>query len=104
MEKNKEPKFKPIIEGANKLSLGISMVVAILLGIGIGKLMQNLFGGSIWWLWLGVFWGVAAAGLNIYKMYKVVKKDLDKVKDDPKYQHQVYTDKYEDDGLDKYEK
>ena len=103
MEKNKEPKFKPIIEGANKLSLGISMVVAILLGIGIGKVMQNLF-GSIWWLWLGVFWGVAAAGLNIYKMYKVVKKDLDEVKDDPKYQHQVYTDKYEDDGLDKYEK
>jgi F0F1-type ATP synthase assembly protein I len=103
-EEIKEPKFKPIIEGANKLSLGISMVVAILLGIGIGKLMQHFFGGSIWWLWLGIFWGVAAAGLNIYKMYKVVKKDLDSVKDDPKYQHQLYTDKYEDDGLDKYGK
>jgi hypothetical protein len=37
-------------------------------------------------------------------MYKVVKKDLDSVKDDPKYQHQLYTDKYEDDGLDKYGK
>jgi ATP synthase protein I len=101
--KEKQAKFKPIIEGANKLSLGISIVVAILLGIGIGKLMQNLFGGSIWWLWLGVFWGVAAAGLNIYKMYKVVKKDLDSVKNDSRY-HQPYTDKYEDDGLSRYEK
>jgi len=43
--KNQEqPKFKPVIEGANKLSLGISMVVAILIGVGVGKLMENLFG------------------------------------------------------------
>ena len=90
---NKEPKFKPVIEGANKLSLGISMVVAILLGIGIGKVMENVFGYA-WLFWLGVFWGVAAAGLNIYKMYKVVKKDLDEVKNDPKYQN--YQNKWDD--------
>ena len=90
---NNEPKFKPVIEGANKLSLGISMVVAILLGIGIGKVMENVF-GYVWLFWLGVFWGVAAAGLNIYKMYKVVKKDLDEVKNDPKYQN--YQNKWDD--------
>ena len=83
---NQEPKFKPIIEGANKLSLGISMVVAILLGVGIGKVMENMFGYG-WLFWLGVFWGISAAGLNIYKMYKVVKKDLDDVANDPKYQY-----------------
>jgi len=101
---NEQPKFKPVIEGANKLSLGISMVVAILLGIGIGKLMQNIFGYE-WLLWLGVFWGVAAAGLNVYKMYKVVKKDLDSVKEDPKYKNTTYKNRWdEDEDLDKYEK
>ena len=99
---SEQPKFKPVIEGANKLSLGISMVVAILLGIGIGKLMQNVFGYD-WLLWLGVFWGIAAAGLNIYKMYKVVKKDLDDVKNDPKYKY--YENNWDkDDDLDKFEK
>ena len=81
-----QPKFKPIVEGANKLSLGISIVVAVLLGVGIGKLLQNLFGYD-WLLWVGVFWGVAAAVLNIYKMYKEVKKELDSIKDDPKYKY-----------------
>jgi F0F1-type ATP synthase assembly protein I len=81
---DKEPKFKPIIEGAHKLSLGISMVVAVLIGVAIGKFMQNIFGYG-WLFWLGVFWGISAAGLNVYKMYKVVKKDLDTIKDNPRY-------------------
>ena len=103
IENNQEPKFKPIVEGANKLSLGISMVVAVLLGVGIGKVMENVFGYA-WLFWLGVFWGVAAAGLNIFKMYKVVKKDLDDVKNDPKYQHYENRWDKENDGLDRYEK
>jgi F0F1-type ATP synthase assembly protein I len=94
MMNENQPKFKPIIEGANKLSLGISMVVAILIGVGVGKLMENLFGYK-WLFWLGVFWGISAAGLNIYKMYKVVKKDLDSIKDDPKYQN--YKNRWEED-------
>ena len=100
---NEQPKFKPVIEGANKLSLGLSMVIAILLGVGIGKVMENIFGYA-WLFWLGVFWGIAAAGLNIYKMYKVVKKDLDSVKDDPRYQNYENRWDKEDDDLDKYEK
>jgi predicted MFS family arabinose efflux permease len=79
------------------------MVVAILLGVGIGKVMENVFGYK-WLFWLGVFWGVAAAGLNIYKMYKVVKKDLDSIKDDPKYKHESYKNNWDDEDLDKYEK
>ena len=36
------------IEGAEKLSLGISIVVAILMGIGVGIWMRNTFHQS--WL------------------------------------------------------
>jgi F0F1-type ATP synthase assembly protein I len=96
---NSQPKFKPIIEGANKLSLGISMVVAILIGVGIGKVMENLF-GLRWLFWLGVFWGISAAGLNIYKMYKVLKKELDEIKDDPKYRY--YNSNRQDEDNDKF--
>ncbi len=31
-----KPRLKPIIEGAETLSLGISMVVAILIGVAMG--------------------------------------------------------------------
>ncbi|WP_162982272.1 AtpZ/AtpI family protein, partial [Helicobacter labacensis] len=52
-----EPKFKRIVEGASVLSLGISIVVAILLGIAIGYGLKRLTGVA-WLFWLGVFWGV----------------------------------------------
>ena len=86
------PKFKPILEAADKLSLGISIVVAILMGVGIGIFMYKI-SGIIWLLWLGIFWGVAAAFLNIYKMYKKVKKDLD---DESNKRHKYLGDDDED--------
>lgn len=67
-------KLKKTINGAEKLSLGISIVVAILLGIGVGIWLKNLTRIS-WLLWLGVFWGVAAAILNIKKEYDKLKKE-----------------------------
>ena len=70
MENNKErkPRVKPIIEAADELSLGISIVVAIAIGVGIGFGLRNATGVS-WTLWIGVFIGVAAAILNVYKAY-----------------------------------
>ena len=68
-------KLGKTIEGAEKLSLGISVVVAILMGIGLGIWMKNTFHAS-WLLWLGVFWGVAAAGVNIKREYDKLKKEL----------------------------
>jgi ATP synthase protein I len=79
-------KIKKTIEGAEKLSLGISIVIAILMGIGIGIWLKNTFHQS-WLFWLGVFWGVAAAILNIKKEYDKLKKDLDSLKDNPEYKN-----------------
>lgn len=91
-----EPKLKKIVSAADGLSLGISIVVAVLLGVGLGLLLKNLFGYP-WLLWLGVFWGVAAAILNVYKAYKKQKKSLDELANDPRYRHKKYDDSDEDD-------
>lgn len=91
-----EPKLRKVVVAADGLSLGISMVVAVLFGVGLGLLMKNLF-DMPWLLWLGVFWGVAAAILNVYKAYEKQKKSLDELADDPKYRHRKYDDSDEDD-------
>jgi len=73
-------KLKSTINGVEKLSLGISIVVAILAGIGVGVWLKNLTGID-WLLWLGVFWGVAAAILNVKKEYDKLKKEYNNYKD-----------------------
>ena len=79
-----EPKFKKVVDAADGLSLGISMVVAVLIGIGLGIGLQKLT--EVWWtLWIGVFIGVSAAILNIYKAYSKQKKSLDELAKDPRY-------------------
>ncbi len=91
-----------IVEGADQLSLGISIVVAILFGIGIGILMKNYFGHS-WFLWVGVIWGISAAILNVRKAYLKQKAELDKLADDPKYKNYSQKSNYDDeDEDDKY--
>ena len=57
--KKEKPKFQKVIKAVDGLSLGISIVVAILIGVGLGIVMKNLFGHS-WLLWLGIFWGMGA--------------------------------------------
>lgn len=83
-EEEKKPRIRKVIEGAEGLSLGFSMVVAILFGVGIGILMRDFFGYG-WLLWLGVFWGVGAAILNVYKVYKKQMKSLEELKDSRRY-------------------
>ncbi|OQX74154.1 MAG: hypothetical protein B6D59_03285 [Campylobacteraceae bacterium 4484_4] len=97
-ESEKKPKFGKIVEGAEQLSLGISIVVAVLLGIGIGIAMKRIFEID-WLLWLGVFWGVGGAALNIYKAYQKQKRELDKLKEDPRYRnYRPRADEDEDDA------
>jgi len=101
--KNEDPKLKKVVEAADGLSLGISMVVAVLIGVGIGLGLQN-FTGAKWTLWIGVFIGVGAAILNVYKAYAKQKKSLDELANDPKYTYKKeQQEKYDaEDEDDKY--
>jgi ATP synthase protein I len=90
------PKHRHKLEALDHMSLGISMVAAILIGIGIGIGLKALTGWG-WMLWLGVFWGLAAAGLNIYKVYKKAQKEFEGIEDDPRYSYRA---KYGDKGKD----
>ncbi|ACM92708.1 conserved hypothetical protein [Nautilia profundicola AmH] len=102
-KKQQKGKLGKTVEGAEKLSLGISIVVAILMGIGVGILLKKWTGYS-WTLWLGVFWGVAAAIMNIKIEYNKLKKDFDKVAKDPKYKNYKMNTKDEDELLEEFEK
>jgi len=95
-QRDEEPKLKKIVDAADGLSLGISMVVAVLIGVGIGLWLKNITG--LWWtLWIGVFIGIAAAVLNVYKAYDKQKKSLDELADNPKYRHKAGLAKYDED-------
>ena len=95
MSEQEKPKYGKVIEGAEQLSLGISIVVAILIGIGLGMLMSDLF-NTPWLLWMGVFWGVGGAILNVYKAYKKNVESLNELKDDVRYKHYNQKDMNED--------
>jgi len=98
MSEEKKPRIKPVIEGVDSLSLGVSMVVAVLIGVGIGIGLQKLFDVK-WVLWIGIFIGVSAAFLNVFKAYKKQMREFDELKkNNPRYQDQkpLYDD--EDDA------
>ena len=92
---SEKPKYGKYVEGAEQLSLGVSIVVAILMGIGLGWLMRDWFGYE-WLFWLGVFWGVSGAIFNIYKAYKKNVKSFDELKDDVRYKKYQNTNDDED--------
>ncbi len=106
MSEEQKPRLKPIIEGAESLSLGISMVVAILIGVGIGLGLRSLTGAG-WTLWIGVFIGIAAAFLNVFKAYSKQYKEFEKLAKDPRYNYKTRTidndddDETDSDGVDK---
>ena len=76
--------IKKGVEAADGLSLGISMVVAVLMGVGIGYVLKKYIGIG-WLFWLGVFIGVAAAILNVYKAYKAQVASYEEFKDENRY-------------------
>ncbi|MBD3825150.1 MAG: AtpZ/AtpI family protein [Epsilonproteobacteria bacterium] len=94
-----KPKFKPIIEAADHLSLGVSMVVAILMGIGIGILLKKVTDVT-WTLWIGVFIGIAAAILNVYKVYVQQQKEYNDLANEPRYKIKRELQDEDEDELD----
>jgi len=102
-EEGRKPRIKPIIEAADSLSLGISMVVAVLMGVGIGWLLKSLTGIG-WLMWIGVFIGIAAAILNVYKAYSKQQKVFEELAKEPRYaiKKQLEDDDDEDYGEKSY--
>ncbi|MEN8303425.1 MAG: AtpZ/AtpI family protein [Campylobacterota bacterium] len=83
-QEERKPRIKPVIEAADSLSLGISMVVAVIMGVGIGWLFKSLTGVA-WTLWIGVAIGIAAAILNVYKAYSKQYKEYEELAKEPRY-------------------
>ena len=83
-----KPKHRDKIEALDSLSVGISMVAAIVIGVGIGLGLKHLT-GQTWTLWLGIFWGIAAAGVNVYRSYKRAQKVYEGMENDPRYAHRA---------------
>ena len=73
-----------VVKGAEQLSLGISIVVAIIIGSGAGYWITKETGWT-WTLFAGVAVGIAAAGLNIKKAYDAQIKSLEQLKDESKF-------------------
>jgi len=96
-----KPRIKPIIEAADDLSLGISIVVAIIMGVGIGYLLRDMTGVG-WTFFIGIFIGISAAILNIYKAYSKQYKVMQKLADEPRYAMKKKLE--DDDDLDYGEK
>jgi len=90
-----KPRIKPIIEAADSLSLGISMVVAVLMGVGIGWLIKS-FSGVAWTFWIGVGIGIAAAILNVYKAYSKQYQEYEALAKEPRYAIKKELDDEED--------
>lgn len=99
MEENKEfqpPKHQGKLKALDNLSLGISIVAAVVIGFGIGYGLKSWLGYD-WLLWLGIFWGIAAAGLNIQKAYKRAQKEYEGLENDPRYAYRAkHGDKADD--------
>ena len=83
--------FKKSVEAADGLSLGISIVVAVLMGVGIGWGLEKLSGVGVLF-WLGVAIGVAAAVLNVYKAYKAQVAAYEGYQDEFRYKVKIKAD------------
>ena len=102
-QEEKAPRIKPIIEAADNLSLGISMVVAVVMGVGIGFLLKNMTGVA-WTLWIGVSIGIAAAILNVFKAYQKQKEMYEDLANEPRYAIKKQLDDKDEDDEDYGEK
>ncbi len=95
-EAERKPRLKPIVEGAETLSLGMSMVVAVLIGVALGIGLKKLT-GITWLLWVGVFIGIAAAFLNVFKAYSKQYKEFEELSKNPRYNPKTFANDDDDD-------
>ncbi|MGG7047810.1 MULTISPECIES: AtpZ/AtpI family protein [unclassified Campylobacter] len=87
-------KVKQVVDAAEYLSLGISIVVAVALGVGLGFWLKSITGWTAM-IFVGLAFGIAAACLNVYKAYKHQVKSLDELKDENRYKKGDFNDEDE---------
>lgn len=87
-ENSTKPKHQDKVIALDNLSLGISIVAAIIIGFGIGYGLKQLTGYT-WALWLGIAWGIMAAIMNVYKAYKRAQKEYEGMENDPRYAYRA---------------
>jgi len=51
-------------------SIGMSFVLALVLGFGGGLLLDNWLGSKPWLMFIGFFLGLAAGVLNVYRVMR----------------------------------
>ena len=87
-ENSTRPKHQDKVIALDNLSLGISIVAAVIIGFGIGYGLKQLTGYT-WTLWLGIAWGILAAIYNVYKAYKRAQKEFEGMENDPRYAYRA---------------
>lgn len=78
--------FSGLVKRANYLSLGLSMVVAVFLSSALGYWAYTKTNWQFFF-WFGLFIGIAAAFLNLYKIYKLSIRDFDDLEKSVKYKN-----------------
>ncbi|MFN2446844.1 MAG: AtpZ/AtpI family protein [Vicinamibacterales bacterium] len=58
-------------------TVGLSFVLALVMGFGGGYLLDRWLGSSPWLSFLGFFLGLAAGILNVYRVMQLVGRDAD---------------------------
>lgn len=69
-----EPGFKSLGELA---SLGMTMVLATVIGLAAGYYADRWLGTSPWLLLLGLLLGIAAGFVSLFRAAKAVERELD---------------------------
>ena len=73
MSENKRDLFKTL---GVVSSMGISFVLAIFIGVLIGRQLDKWFGTAPWFFFIFLFFGIAAGFRNLYIITnRVIKKD-----------------------------
>ncbi|RAX58185.1 hypothetical protein CCZ01_03680 [Helicobacter monodelphidis] len=85
-QQDQTPKYRNLVVGFNDLTLGISMVVAVAIGAGMGYGLEQIFGYA-WLFWVGICFGIGAAINNMFKAYQRQMKEFEKLQQEPRYRY-----------------
>jgi ATP synthase protein I len=69
-----EPAWRSLGELA---SLGVAMVLATMIGLGVGYYLDRWLGTSPWLLLLGLGFGIAAGFVMLFRSVRAAERNLD---------------------------